>query len=246
MNWVEYFENNRANRIAIPWDVDIQTTPELRKALLASLQRFQVGESGEGHHLKASAARRGNPEYARAIALFIAEEQYHAEMLARLIGLLGGRLLEWHWSDAAFILLRRMMGLRVELMVLLIAEMIAKRDYRALDEGTSSPALNAVFRQIRNDEEKHIAFHVEFLAASFVRLPEMQRRIVKDIWRTFFSVVCAVVVWDHRSVLQATGVPLRSFMEDCFIIFADVSAVIFLLDAGPAAALDSEFARQKR
>ena len=70
-DWSEYFEANRHRRIAIDWEKGVTLDGERRQAFTASLQRFQVGESGEGNHLKKYAAQTGDKEYLQAIELFI-------------------------------------------------------------------------------------------------------------------------------------------------------------------------------
>ncbi len=131
-NWLNYFKSNRIQRQDIPSDHEINIEPNLRGPLIRSLQRFQVGESGEGHHLRRQAAKSGDADYQAAIDLFIKEEQEHARLMACVLRKLNAPLIEHHWSDACFILLRRLFGLHHELLVLLMPEMIAKRYFRAL------------------------------------------------------------------------------------------------------------------
>ena len=73
-------------------------------------------------------------EYLRAAELFVAEEQQHAALLLRLLGYLDGQPMRTHWSDAVFVRLRRLMGLRTELMVLTVAEVVALSYYGGLAE----------------------------------------------------------------------------------------------------------------
>ena len=84
-DWLSYFERNRARRMLIPWECGIIVEPHLRDPLIRSLQRFQVGEQGDGRHLRMGAAATGDPAYVAAMALFVEEEQEHARLLARLI-----------------------------------------------------------------------------------------------------------------------------------------------------------------
>jgi len=237
MDWLTYFERNRVNRLreAIPWEQGIQVEPQLRTPLIQSLQRFQVGEQGEGLHLKRGAAATGDTAYAATINLFVAEEQEHARLLARVVRGLGGELLAGHWSDACFILLRHLSGLHLELMVLLVAEMIAKRYYRALSEGTNDPVLKAVFDQILRDEFGHVAFHADFLHIAFASLPLSLRRLMRGLWRILFRAVCLVVMYDHRAVLRATSVSPRAFWHDCELIFDEVASGVFESALAPTA-----------
>ena len=59
MDWLAYFERNRASRMEIPWERGIAVEPDLRVPLIHSLRRFQVGEQGDGNHLKRGAAAKG-------------------------------------------------------------------------------------------------------------------------------------------------------------------------------------------
>src|SRR5262249_52419677 len=106
--WLQYFEYNRDRRMEIPWERGLEVEAELRGPLIRSLQRFQVGESGEGRHLRSKAATTGDPIYQAAIELFIQEEQEHARLMAGILGRLQAPLLKGHWSDGCFILLRRL------------------------------------------------------------------------------------------------------------------------------------------
>lgn len=227
MDWVAYFRQNRANRMVIPWEHGVGIEPELHALLVPSLQRFQMGERGDGSHLKKVVATTGDRAYMEAIALFVEEEQEHAALAARVLHGLGAPLLERHWSDGCFRLLCLMSGLRTELIVLLAAEIIAKRYFRAVYEGTGDSVVRAVCAQIRRDEEAHIAFHADRLRVAFATMPGMARQLVRAIWRFFFSVVCVVVLYDHHRALGALGVSPRMFLHDCRGIFDGVVMRVF-------------------
>jgi hypothetical protein len=224
--WLEYFQHNRRHRRVIPWERGITVEPHVRAPLIESLQRFQVGETGEGVQLKRGARATGDATYAEAIALFIDEENEHARLLARALAAMHAAPLTSHWSDNVFVLVRRLMGLQLELVVLLSAEMIAKRYYRALYEGTQDAVLRILFAQIGDDEEGHIAFHCAFLGNAWAGLSPGQRWLAVAAWQLFFQTVCLVVAWDHRRVLHALGLSARHFVGDCLTIFAATTAAI--------------------
>ena len=113
VDWLSYFRHNREDRHLIPWERCITVAPRLHDPLIRSLQRFQVGEQGDGKHLKQGAATLGDPDYEETIRLFIEEEQEHSRLLARILNALDAPLLAGHWSDRIFIVLRRMTGLNV-------------------------------------------------------------------------------------------------------------------------------------
>lgn len=225
--WLNYFEWNRQHRQPIPWQESIQIEPELRAPLIRSLQKFQVGESGEGRKLRRHAAETRNDVYAAAIDLFIKEEQEHARLMAEILKRLDAPLLESHWSDRCFVWLRHLFGLHQELMVLLLPEMIAKVYFHALHEGTKDPILRAVTAQIEHDEDGHLAFHIEYLHRAFETMSFTQRIITQVMWRILYRGTCLIVMFDHRDVLHAVGVKRRSFWRDCGAVFDEVAAGIF-------------------
>ena len=83
--WLEYFKYNGGHRQEIPWQDHISIAPSMRAPLIHSLQRFQVGESGEGRHLRGQTRCTNDPEYMAAIDLFIKEEQEHARLMAKIL-----------------------------------------------------------------------------------------------------------------------------------------------------------------
>jgi hypothetical protein len=233
-NWLNYFKSNRIHRREIPWEREINVQPRLLRPLIRSLQRFQVGESGEGHHLRRQAVKSGDADYQAAIDLFIKEEQEHARLMAEVLKKLNAPLLGHHWSDGCFILLRRLFGLHHELLVLLIPEMIAKRYFRALCDGFADPTLQAVCGQILYDEEGHLAFHVDYLQRTFASHSLVARVLLRACWRVVFRAACLVVIVDHRAVLQGAGVSAATFWWDCGLIFDEVAAGIFSCAPTPA------------
>jgi hypothetical protein len=227
MNWLNYFTYNRDHRMSIDWAAPIDLPHEFRKHFVRSLQTFQIGESGEGRHLRQRAAQTGDPRYIATIDLFIKEEQEHARLMAEILKRVQAPLLTSHWSDACFILLRRLFGLKEELLVLLIPEMIAKRYFKALHEGTELKVLRQVFAQICHDEEGHVAFHTDYLNQFYSHLPFSHRVAIQIIWRFVFRVACLVVLWDHRQILKAVGETRASFWNECGRIFDETAAGIF-------------------
>jgi hypothetical protein len=199
----------------------------IRKHFIRSIQKFQIGESGEGRHLRARAAGTGDPDYIASIDLFIREEQEHARLMAKMLDGLGAPLLKSHWSDVCFIALRRLFGLKEELLVLLVPEMIAKRYFKALHDGIPCEPMRQVFAQICHDEEGHVAFHVDYLNQFHSHLQFHQRLIIQVLWRCIFRGACLVVLFDHGKLLREVGVKPFAFWDDCGRIFDEAAAGIF-------------------
>jgi hypothetical protein len=227
VNWAAYFQQNRITHTEIPWDRGIKVPPQLRLPLIRSLQRFQMGERGEGEHLKKVSSDSGDPRYVAAIALFVEEEQRHAALMAGVLRSLGAPLIRDHWTNKCFRLICSMSGLYVELPVLLVAEIIAKRYFRLLHESMTDPVLRAVCAQIRHDEEGHIAFHTDTLRPKFSILPIFLRYLLRIAWRLFFAAVCMIVAYDHRRLLRAAGVSPTEFFRSCLCLFDATSRIVF-------------------
>lgn len=225
--WLNYFEQNQKNRSPVPWEKGIHVELQLNVPLIRSLQKFQLGESGEGLTLKRHAMNTGDPVYAAAIDLFIKEEQEHSRLMGKILDELNAPRLESHWSDWCFVTMRRLFGLHQELMVLLLPEMIAKRYFRALHEGAGDAVLRAVFLQIAQDEDGHLAFHTDYLRRAFQKMSFTRRILVLVTWRITFRVTCLVVMLDHLPVLRAVGAKPRRFWDECGEIFDEVATGIF-------------------
>src|SRR5829696_6608811 len=131
----------------------------------AGEQRRAGGEPrwADGAELIGKAARTGDAAYLAAVRLFVAEERNHARLLRLLLAGAGAPTIGSHWSDAAFVRIRRTLGLRLELMTLQVAEVIALRYYAALRDGACCPLVTDVAGRILADEQRHVPFHAQRL-----------------------------------------------------------------------------------
>ena len=103
--WLDYFEGRHGRDLDAPFAAHFIERPG-RQTLARSIERFELGESGDGERLRRLAAETGDATYAPTIELFVAEEGQHARWLGILRERFGGARLESHWSDRAFVLLR--------------------------------------------------------------------------------------------------------------------------------------------
>jgi hypothetical protein len=219
--WVRRFEAAAEQRQADgdpPWTDGAQ----LRPALVRSLQRFQLGEDGDGAGLIAKAARTDDPDYLAAVRLFVAEERHHARLLRLLLASAGAPTIARHWSDSAFVALRRMLGLKLELMTLMLAEVIALRYYEALRDAGGDPLLTDVAGRILVDEQRHVPFHCQRLRADFAHLHAAPRGAVALGWWLLMAGVIAVAALNHGSALRQAGVGRARFATDAARAFRTV------------------------
>ncbi|MFE4965470.1 ferritin-like domain-containing protein [Streptomyces sp. NPDC056660] len=220
--WTRRFEDERERR-RTQGDPDWGRGATLHPAVWAGIQRFQVGEDGDGANLVSKADQAGDTDYGQAVRLFVAEEQNHARLLARLLAAGGVPTLTGHWSDTVFVRLRRLMGLRMELLVLMIAEVVALRYYRVLRDGTDDALTAEVAGRILSDEERHVPFHCERLHASLAELPHAVRRPVMAVWRLLLLAASLVVAADHGRALRRLGIGRLRFVGD---VMASSQAVV--------------------
>lgn len=206
--WLAEF-TAEAERRARRGDPDWTVGARLHPAIIRSVQRFQVGEAGDGANLIAKSERDG-PDYAAAVRLFVAEEQNHARLLEHLLAAANAGVIASHWSDVVFVRLRRALGLRLELLVLMVAEVIALRYYRALRDGTADPLTTEVAARILADEERHVPLHRARLRTAFGRAT----RPIVAAWRVLLLCVAAVVAVDHGPALRRLGVGRCQFVTD--------------------------------
>jgi hypothetical protein len=214
-HWIEYFQRNRHERPEPAWHLAFPEDAATAAKLAHSLSHFQLGESGEGRVLIAAARRTcaDDPLYAEALALFVAEEQEHARLLARLVERYGGRLIAGHWTHGLFRLLRRSFGLHAEVQVLVIAELVGTAYYRAVRARARDLVLEQVCELVLRDERAHVDFHAERFGSWQTRWLPVERAAWALQFQAAF-LAAALVAWcDHRAALRAIGVKRREFFR---------------------------------
>jgi hypothetical protein len=230
--WIDHFEQNATVHArvdaAIDFDSECRVSDAVRRPLIESVRRFQLGESGDGKQLLRKAAQAGDPEYLGAAKLFVAEEQQHAALLLRLLGYLGGEPMSRHWSDAVFVRLRRLMGLRTELMVLTVAEVVALSYYGGLARTGPDPVVRAVAARIVDDEHAHVRFQDQRLRAGFADSGVALRLLAFGLWWATAVGATVVVAVDHGPLLDAIGYRRTRFVRDVLRDFAKVAAAMLL------------------
>jgi hypothetical protein len=229
--WLQRFEDERERRRAAG-DPQWGQGASLDRAVWGSVQRFQVGEDGDGANLIGKADQAGDGDYAKAVRLFVAEEQNHARLLALLLAAGCMPTIAGHWSDTAFVRLRRLLGLRTELLVLMVAEVIALRYYRALRDGTHDSLTTDVAARILADEQRHVPFHCARLHTSLAELPRPLRRPVMTGWRLLLLAASLVVATDHGKALHHLRVKRLRFIAD--VMGSSGAVVSAILDPQPS------------
>lgn len=226
--WRRQFDE-RAGRHAHVQAVEVATVGRRTAELLGpSLAIFQLGESGTGEHLFEASRRAGtDDDYQRCLEHFVGEEQEHARMLGVVLDSMDEPLRHSHWTDRVFILVRRAHSLRVEVLVLMVAEVVALSYYSALAEGVAVPDLAEVFRGIHADELVHVAFHTETLPDHLQRFSRPVHALVRLAWSTLVVGAGLVVIKDHGRLLAHVGMPRRRFLRQVLSDRRRVAAALF-------------------
>ena len=221
--WRDVFARNATAPRPVAWDQPVRWTPDDRRAVVASIQEFQLGEQSEGRYLRQCAERfserTGDAAYAEAMHLFIGEEARHAAELARLLTSAGETLKTSSSVDGVFRVLRKLGprdGLETCLRVLVTAEVVALVYYAALRQATACPVTESLCAQILRDESAHVRFHAERLAALQAERPVWRRPVVRHTHRLLMAgTACAVWLGTHRHVLRRGGLTAPDFLAAC-------------------------------
>jgi len=178
------------------------------KSVARSLATFQLGESGGGtivEQARGSSIAAAGFDYAEALALFVAEEHRHAELLACCVRGLRGRLIRSNWTARLFVAARRLLGLRLKVMVLLAAEIVGICYYHLLATRLPDGEIRDILKEIVDDERAHLKFHCCFLRA---QIDSGARRLLWVLaWRSLMIAAALVVLIDHRAALRDLSIP---------------------------------------
>lgn len=240
-DWRAYFDG-RAARPLPHLDRGDEIPQAWREALITSLARFQLGETGEGrivNDLRRRATSWGlHADFLEALRGFVAEEGRHAAILGRAVRALGGRTLSRTWSATAFARVRRLGGPGLELLVLLAAEVAALTFYGTLVEHLPRGALRSALEDIARDETMHVRFHVAFLGS--LTPSAALRRALATTWSALGLAAGTVVAIDHGPTLRCLGTSRASVIARASGLVADIADAIVDASSEPLPGLRSE------
>lgn len=206
--WIAHFKRNRQDRPEPDWKAPLSISPNVLAALLPSIEEFRLGDGGGPASLIAFDADRyrNQTDGLRAVVdLWFAEEAEHARLLSCAVDRFRGRHITSHWSFTAFCVCRRALGVRFELQVLLLTELVSTAYYRVLRRHSPDRPLAEMCGLILRDEAGHVAFHRDRLAAEG-RSPLGWGGAVwqAQFWLCGFG--AASVLWSsHGRALKAIG-----------------------------------------
>jgi hypothetical protein len=205
--WLDYFRANANQPRPIPWNQGADVTDAELTAIARSLQAWQLGETSDGAHLRAAAARYaaqvGDRDYPRAVELFIREEQRHGEMLGRFLDLAGVGRRQADWGDRLFRAVRYCVtDMEVWTSAVVMVETLALVYYNAVRRATASVLLRGICLQILADEGPHLRFQCERLATLFRGRSRFVLALTLFGQRLMFLAVLLLVWIGHRRALR--------------------------------------------
>src|ERR1700679_4043476 len=167
--WFSHFAHNKQNRQEPDWSAPTKVPPAMLAPLLRSVEQFRLGDGGGPASLIAfnrEHFRSRTQEMRQIVDLWFAEEAEHARLLGCAVRRFGGRIITSHWSFTAFCLCRRVLGVRFELQVLTLTELVSTGYYRMLRKHSPDGPLAAMCELILRDEAGHVAFQRDRLMES--------------------------------------------------------------------------------
>jgi hypothetical protein len=138
-------------------------------------------------------------------------------LLAAAVARFGGHCIRGHWSFTVFCWTRKWFGVRFELTVLLLTEIVSTVYYRLLHRHGEDATLKALCRLVIRDETGHVAFHRDRL----VRAVRPAHGNYGRWWETRFRVLgfaAATMLWiNHAPGLRALGASGREFYREVWL-----------------------------
>jgi hypothetical protein len=118
------------------------------------------------------------------------------------------------------------MGLRTELMVLTVAEVVALSYYGGLAAAAPDSVVRAVAARIVDDEHGHVQFQKQRLRAGFADSRAPVRLLAFGLWWLTAVGATVVVAADHGRLLDAIGYRRTRFIRDVLADFSKVVAAV--------------------
>jgi hypothetical protein len=215
--WVNHFRRNQLNRVEPQWAAPITLAPAIVRPLVRSLEQFQLGDGGGPAYLIARDRERflsRCPGARTLVDLWFAEEREHSRLLGQAVARFGGRCIEGHWSFSAFCFTRKWFGVRFELTVLLLTEIVSTVYYRLLRRYCDDKAVRAMCRLILRDEAGHVAFHRDRLARGACGSDIYEGRLWRFVFRLLGFGAGTMLYLNHGCCLRTVGATTAEFYRE--------------------------------
>lgn len=218
--WLCHFLHNRHERATIEWESSSSAPVALGQAMRRWRCGIEAGGLDGRKWLIAAALRRyaSDPAYIQSLRLFVKEQQHHATLLARTLERVepaSPPIGPWRAGlDRALTVGRRWIGIRFELSVLLLSQLIAVLLCRMIQAATGDPAVRGVSGQIMRDTRAHAAFHAERLTMEFADFNFIRRNLRRWRLRLMFAAALGVSAVRYGPLIRAAGWTRRRFCAE--------------------------------
>lgn len=215
--WVSYFKQNLEIK-RVNWQQPATINDAERKAILKSLQAWQLGETSDGKNLiRASsiyAEKIGDPYYIKAVQLFIKEEQKHGNNLGAYLDVIGEPRIKKNWGDTLFRKVRYFnASMEWWTLAVITVESAAQIFYRSLKDATKCNLLKEICTDILIDEVEHIRFQHERMTVIFQTKTALSRHFSTLFYKFFFFATSLLIWMAHKKVFEAGGNDFKKYFR---------------------------------
>ena len=218
--WLCYFLHNRHERTDIHWQSQTPSSASFESALSRWLgqsaqpatqlhqRRWLVG--------RAVNSLQSDPAYVQSLRLLVKEEQYHRDLVDHCLQRLSAQRQgpgpirkagNYIWQTV-----RRTLGMRFELSVILLAQIITVALWRLVQGSPDiDSTIESASNQLLQDKRAHIDFHAERLTLEFVAFNFIRRNLRRWRLRVMFALLLALVIWRQRRLIRAAGASRLQF-----------------------------------
>jgi hypothetical protein len=130
---------------------------------------------------------------------------------SELVDALAAPRLSAAWTDVLFTALRRLMGIRFKLLVLMAAEVVGLSFYQLIATHLEPGGFRGALEQICQDEKDHLLFHADFFQSQLISA--LDRLVFRLLWPLISQLALAVACFDHRQTLSSLEIRRLMFLE---------------------------------
>jgi hypothetical protein len=215
--WIEHFICNSAQQ-RIDWSIEPSISSKEVSTILHSLQAWQLGETSNGVHLiRAStlyAQKINDPDYIKAVKLFIKEEQKHGNNLGKYLDAINKPRIKSDWGDSLFRKIRYYnTSMEIWTLAVITVESAAQVFYQSLKDATGCKLLKQICVDILIDEAYHIDFQTERMAIIFNSKSSAGKLAGRNIYLFFFFATSLIVWLAHGKLFKAGGTGFKKYIR---------------------------------
>ncbi len=118
--------------------------------------------------------------------------------------------------------LRQKLGLRFEVSILLLGNVLEVASLKQLCARVHDPALRRGIEQLLHDRQQHVAFASEWLTREFADFNFLRRNLRRMRLRMLFALMLGDYLWHHGRTLQPLGLSRRLILQQTWRSFAQL------------------------